>query len=217
HPGVIGIVAGRLRERYRKPVVVVGVDRAANVGKGSGRSQPGVNLGRAVQAAFEEGLLLAGGGHAMAAGLSVRPDTIPELREFLCARLQAEAEVAAAEDALEIDALVTTRACDRALWSDFQRLAPFGPGNPEPLFAAADVRVERPMALKGGHVRCTLTDGSGGKLKAVAWRVAETETGRALMGCAAGLHVAGRLKPDDWQGRAGVELEIDDVADPRRV
>lgn len=77
HPGVIGIVAGRLRERYRKPCLVIGVDRAANVGKGSGRSQPGVNLGQAVQAAFEEGLLLAGGGHAMAAGLSVRPEVIP--------------------------------------------------------------------------------------------------------------------------------------------
>ncbi|HEV2531574.1 single-stranded-DNA-specific exonuclease RecJ [Phenylobacterium sp.] len=217
HPGVIGIVAGRLRERYRKPVVVVGVDRAANVGKGSGRSQPGVNLGRAVQAAFEEGLLLAGGGHAMAAGLSVRPDTIPELREFLCARLKDEQDVAAAEDGLEIDALVTARACDRALWSDFQRMAPFGPGNPEPLFAAADVRIERPMAMKGGHVRCTLTDGSGGKLKAVAWRVGETEAGKRLMQEGGGVHVAGRLKPDDWQGRQGVELEIEDVADPRRV
>jgi single-stranded-DNA-specific exonuclease len=217
HPGVIGIVAGRLRERYRKPVMVIGVDRAANVGKGSGRSQPGVNLGRAVQAAFEEGLLLAGGGHAMAAGLSVRPDSIPELREFLCARLKDEQDVAAAEDGLEIDALVTTRACDRALWSDFQRMAPFGPGNPEPLFAAADVRIERPMAMKGGHVRCTLTDGSGGKLKAVAWRVGETEAGRRLMQEGGGVHVAGRLKPDDWQGRQGVELEIDDVADPRRV
>jgi len=217
HPGVIGIVAGRLRERYRKPVVVVGVDRAANVGKGSGRSQPGVNLGRAVQAAFEEGLLLAGGGHAMAAGLSVRPDTIPELREFLCARLKDEQDTAAAEDGLEIDALVTARACDRALWNDFQRMAPFGPGNPEPLFAAADVRVERPMAMKGGHVRCTLTDGSGGKLKAVAWRVGETEAGRRLMQEGGAVHVAGRLKPDDWQGRQGVELEIEDVADPRRV
>ena len=217
HPGVIGIVAGRLRERYRKPVVVVGVDRAANVGKGSGRSQPGVNLGRAVQAAFDEGLLLAGGGHAMAAGLSVRPDTIPELREFLCARLKDEAEVAAAEDGLEIDALVTTRACDRALWNDFQRMAPFGPGNPEPLFAAADVRVERPMAMKGGHVRCTLTDGSGGKLKAVAWRVGDTEAGARLMQEGGAIHVAGRLKPDDWQGRQGVQLEIEDVADPRRV
>lgn len=217
HPGVIGIVAGRLRERYRKPVIVVGVDRAANVGKGSGRSQPGVNLGRAVQAAYEEGLLLAGGGHAMAAGLSVRPDTIPELREFLCERLKAEQETAAAEDALEIDALVTTRACDRALWSDFQRLAPFGPGNPEPLFAAADVTVERPMALKGGHVRVTLTDRSGGRLKAVAWRSAESELGRRLLAGGGGLHVTGRLKPDDWQGRESVELEIEDAADPRRV
>lgn len=217
HPGVIGIVAGRLREKYRKPVVVVGIDRAANVGKGSGRSQPGVNLGRAVQAAYDEGLLLAGGGHAMAAGLSVRPDTIPELRAFLCERLAAETEVAAAEDALEIDALVTTRGADRALWQDFQRMAPFGPGNVEPSFALADVRVERPMALRGGHVRCTLTDGSGGKLKAVAWRVEGSEAGRRLMAEGGAVHVAGRLKPDDWLGRAGVEFEIEDVADPRRA
>ncbi|RAK61216.1 single-stranded-DNA-specific exonuclease RecJ [Phenylobacterium hankyongense] len=217
HPGVIGIVAGRLRERYRKPVIVVGVDRAANVGKGSGRSQPGVNLGRAVQAAFEEGLLLAGGGHAMAAGLSVRPDTIPELRAFLCERLAGETEAAAAVDGLDIDALVTTGGCDRALWQDFQRLAPFGPGNPEPVFAAADVRVERPMALRGGHVRCTLVDGSGGKLKAVAWRVEDSEIGRRLMTEGGAVHVVGRLKPDDWQGRSGVEFEIDDVADPRRA
>ena len=217
HPGVIGIVAGRLRERYRKPVVVVGVDRAANVGKGSGRSQPGVNLGRAVQAAYDEGLLLAGGGHAMAAGLSVRPDTIPELREFLCARLAVETAAASAADALELDAVVSTAACDRALWQDFQRLAPFGPGNPEPLFAAADVRIERPMALRGGHVRCTLVDRSGGKLKAVAWRVEDSELGRRLLQEGGAIHVAGRLKPDDWQGREGVQFEIEDAADPRRV
>jgi single-stranded-DNA-specific exonuclease len=217
HPGVIGIVAGRLRERYRKPVMVIGIDRAANVGKGSGRSQPGVNLGAAVQAAYEGGLLLAGGGHAMAAGLSVRPDTIPELRAFLCERLAGEQAQAAATDALEVDALITARGCDRGLWSDFQRLAPFGPGNPEPLFAAADVRVERPMALKGGHVRCTLTDGSGGKVKAVAWRMGETEAGRRLLTEGGAVHVVGRLKPDDWQGREGVEFEIEDVADPRRT
>jgi single-stranded-DNA-specific exonuclease len=215
HPGVIGIVAGRLRERYRKPVMVIGVDRAADVGKGSGRSQPGVNLGRAVQAAYEAGLLLSGGGHAMAAGLAVRPDTIPELRAFLCERMAAEAGIAAAEDALEIDALVTARGADRGLWTDFQRLAPFGPGNPEPSFAIADARIERPMALRGGHVRVTLTDGSGGKLKAVAWRAEDTETGRRLLQEGGAVHVAGRLKPDDWQGREGVELEIEDVADPR--
>jgi single-stranded-DNA-specific exonuclease len=176
-----------------------------------------VNLGRAVQAAFEEGLLLAGGGHAMAAGLSVRPDAIPELRAFLCERLAAETEAAAAVDGLDVDALVTTRGCDRALWQDFQRLAPFGPGNPEPLFAAADVRIERPMALKGGHVRCTLVDGSGGKLKAVAWRCGETELGKRLLVEGGAIHVVGRLKPDDWQGREGVEFEIEDAADPRRA
>jgi single-stranded-DNA-specific exonuclease len=217
HPGVIGIVAGRLRERYRKPTLVIGVDRAANVGKGSGRSQPGVNLGRAIQAAYDEGLLLAGGGHAMAAGLSVRPDTIPELREFLCQRLAGETEAATAADGLEVDAVVTTAGCDRGLWQDFQQLAPFGAGNPEPLFAIADVRIERPMALRGGHVRCTLVDRTGGKLKAVAWRVEDSEMGRRLLQEGGGIHVAGRLKPDDWQGREGVQFEIEDVADPRRV
>ena len=217
HPGVIGIVAGRLREKYRKPVVIVSIDRAANVGRGSGRSQPGVNLGRAVQAAYDAGLLLAGGGHAMAAGLSVRPDTIPELRAFLCEHLAAEAEIAAGEDGLDIDALVATAGCDRALWQDFQRMAPFGPGNVEPVFALADVRIERPMALKGGHIRCTLRDGSGGGLKAVAWRVEGTQTGQRLMVEGGAVHVVGRLKPDDWQGRHGVQFEIEDVADPRQA
>jgi len=217
HPGVIGIVASRLRERYRKPALVIGVDRAANIGKGSGRSQTGVNLGRAVQAAYDEGLLLAGGGHAMAAGLSVRPDTIPDLRAFLNQRLAEETQLATAQDGLDIDALVTTGGADRGLWRAFQALAPFGPGNPEPMFAAADVRIERPMALRGGHVRVTLTDGSGGRLKAVAWRAEDTEIGKRLMSEGGAVHVAGRLKPDDWQGRESVELEIEDVADPRRV
>lgn len=216
HPGVIGIVAGRLRERYRKPVVVIGVDRAANVGKGSGRSQPGVNLGRAIQAAFEQGMLLSGGGHAMAAGLSIRPDLIPDLRDFLNEALRAEQVDAAAADAVEIDALISTSAATRALLDDFQRLAPFGPGNPEPVFALAGVRAEYPMMLKGGHVRVTLTDESGARLKAVAWRAGETVLGQRLLEGGSGLHVVGKLRPDDWQGRNSVELEIEDAADPRR-
>lgn len=217
HPGVIGIVASRLRERYRKPALVIGVDRVGNVGKGSGRSQAGVNLGRAVQAAFDEGLLLAGGGHAMAAGLSIRPELIPDLRAFLNERMAEEAQAAAVADCLDIDALVTTGGCDRGLYQSFQNLAPFGPGNPEPMFAAANVRVERPMALRGGHVRVTLTDSSGGRLKAVAWRAEDTDLGRRLLSEAGAIHVAGKLRPDDWQGRESVELEIEDAADPRRV
>jgi single-stranded-DNA-specific exonuclease len=187
------------------------------VGKGSGRSQPGVNLGRAVQAAFDEGLLLAGGGHAMAAGLSIRPDLIPELRGFLNDYLKSEQAIAAADDRVEIDALVSAAGATRALYEDFQRLAPFGPGNPEPVFALAGVRVEQPMALKGGHLRCFLADESGGRLRAVAWRAAETPLGERILAGAGGLCVVGKLKPDDWNGRRGVELEIEDAADPRRA
>jgi single-stranded-DNA-specific exonuclease len=215
HPGVVGIAAGRLRERYRKPVIVIGIDRPADIGKGSGRSQPGVNLGRAIQSAFDDGLLLAGGGHAMAAGLTVRPSAIPELRAYLAEKLAGEMIDAAAQDAVEIDALIGPGGATRALWSDFQRLAPFGPGNPEPLFAIPDARIERPIAMRGGHVRATLIDSSGQRLKAVAWRAGETEMGQRLLAGGGGLHLAGKLKPDDWQGREGVELEIEDAADPR--
>ncbi len=214
HPGVIGIVAGRLRERWRRPVVVIGIDQAAGVGKGSGRSQPGVNLGAAIGAAFGAGLLLSGGGHAMAAGLSIRSAALADFTAFLTERLAHESAAATAADALEVDALVTTAGADRGLWEAFQQLAPFGPGAPEPAVALADVRVDYAAAMRGGHVRCTLSDGSGAKLRAVAWRCEDAPLGRALLAGGA-LHVVGRLKPDDWQGRQGVQLEIDDAADPR--
>jgi single-stranded-DNA-specific exonuclease len=214
HPGVIGIVAGRLRERYRKPVVVIGIDRAANVGKGSGRSQPGVNLGRAIQAAFEAGLLMSGGGHAMAAGLSIRPDAIPEFRAFLEERLAGEMEAVGVE-AVEIDALVQPRAANRALLDDFQRLAPFGPGNPEPMFALTQVRPERVSALKGGHVRLDLVGPTGDRIKAISWRSAETPLGQRLLAGGGALDIVGKLKPDDYMGRNGVQIEIEDAHDSR--
>jgi single-stranded-DNA-specific exonuclease len=144
----------------------------------------------------------------------VRPAAIPELRAFLCKRLAAEADAAAAEDGLEIDALVTARGADRALNDDFQRLTPFGPGNPEPVFAIADAMVDQVVPVRGGHVRCQLRDGAGGRLRAVAWRCEETALGKALM-AGGRLHLVGRLRPDDWQGRGGVEFEIEDAADPR--
>jgi single-stranded-DNA-specific exonuclease len=210
HPGVIGIVAGRLRERYRKPVVVIGIDRAADIGRGSGRSSPGVNLGAAVQGAFEAGLLLAGGGHAMAAGLTLRPAAIPELRAFLIERLAGE--VALVDDALDVDALISPAAATPDLLAEFQRLAPFGPGNPEPCLALAGVRAERAGVVRGGHVRCVLGPG----LKAIAWRAEETAMGRRLLAGGV-LHLVGRLKSDDWNGRSGVQFEIEDAADPRQV
>jgi single-stranded-DNA-specific exonuclease len=214
HPGVVGIVAGRLRERYRRPAIVIAVDPVTGIGKGSGRSQPGVNLGAAIQAAYAAGLLMAGGGHAMAAGLTVAKDGVPELRAFLTAHLAQETALALAEDALEIDALTTPAGADRALWSDFQRLAPFGPGAPEPIFALADVRIEEARVVRGGHVSCRLA-GQGGRLKAIAWRAEDTPLGQRLLEAAGAVHVAGKLKPDDWGGREGVQFEIEDLADPR--
>ena len=215
HPGVVGIVAGRLRERWRKPVIVIGVDAVAGVGKGSGRSQPGMNLGRAVQAAWREGLLLAGGGHAMAAGLTLRPDGIDALRDFLNAAMADEQVDAEAMDWVEVDALIEPGAASRALFEDFERLAPFGPANPEPLFALHGVQAREPVQMNGGHVRCRLVGADGASVKAIAWRCADLPTGRALLAGQGGLSVAGRLKADDWNGRKGVQFEIEDIADPR--
>jgi single-stranded-DNA-specific exonuclease len=217
HPGVVGIVAGRLRERWRKPVIVVGLDPVTGLGKGSGRSQPGMNLGRAVQAAWETGLLLAGGGHAMAAGLTLEGGRLAELTAFLAERLSGEREDAVAMDVLEIDALIDPAAARRDLFDSFERLAPFGPANPEPVFALGGVQAREAVQMSGGHVRCRLVGPDGASVRAVAWRCADLPIGRALLSGQGGLNVVGRLKADDWNGRRGVQLEIEDVADPRRI
>lgn len=215
HPGVVGIVAGRLRERWRKPVVVIGLDPVTGIGKGSGRSQPGMNLGKAVQAAWEQGLLLAGGGHAMAAGLTVRGDGVDALRAFLVDRLTDEHEAAIEQDRVDIDVLIDPRAATRELFEAFERLAPFGPANPEPMFALHGVQAREPVAMNGGHVRCRLVGPDGASVRAIAWRCADLPLGETLLSGQGGLSVAGRLKADDWNGRRGVQFEIDDVADPR--
>jgi single-stranded-DNA-specific exonuclease len=217
HPGVIGVVAGRLRERWRKPVIVIGLDAVNNVGKGSGRSQPGMDLGRAVQAAWDAGVVLAGGGHPMAAGLTVAADRVGELSAFLNERLRDSRADAVELDALEVDALVEPRAVDRALFDGFQRLTPHGPGNPEPMFALEGVVAREPAPMGQGHVRCRLTGPDGAAVRAVAWRCADLPLGRALLAGQGGLMVAGRLRADDWNGRRGVQFEIEDAADPRAV
>jgi single-stranded-DNA-specific exonuclease len=217
HPGVVGIVAGRLRERWRKPVIVVGLDPITGLGKGSGRSQPGMNLGRAIQAAWEAGILLAGGGHAMAAGLTMDGARLAELTAFLNARLADERVEAVAMDALDIDALIDPGAATRALFESFEQLAPFGPANPEPVFALNGVQAREPVQMNGGHVRCRLVGPDGASVRAIAWRCADLPIGQALLSGQGGLNVVGRLKADDWNGRRGVQFEIEDAADPRRV
>ncbi|WP_426023269.1 single-stranded-DNA-specific exonuclease RecJ [Brevundimonas sp. PWP3-1b1] len=217
HPGVVGIVAGRLRERWRKPVIVIGVDPVTGLGKGSGRSQPGMNLGRAIQAAWESGILMAGGGHAMAAGLTMDSARVAELKAFLNERLASERVEAVAQDVLEIDALIDPGAATRELFESFEQLAPFGPANPEPSFALTGVQAREPVAMNGGHVRCRLVGADGASVKAIAWRCADLPSGQALLSGQGGLNIVGRLKADDWNGRRGVQFEIEDVADPRMI
>ncbi|ESQ94271.1 single-stranded-DNA-specific exonuclease RecJ [Asticcacaulis benevestitus] len=212
HPGVIGIVAGRLRERWHKPVVIIGIDPVSGMGKGSGRSQAGVNLGEAIGAAFEAGILLSGGGHAMAAGLSVEKDRIGNLRTFINDYVTSHVSEADQIGSVEVDAILSVRAASRAMYDKFALLAPYGQGNPEPLLAFARVRIGYSQVMKGGHVRFELSDDSGGKLKGIVWRAEGTAIGDALLRPTGFVHVLGRLKADDYKGRDGVQLEIEDIA-----
>ncbi|GGZ38063.1 single-stranded-DNA-specific exonuclease RecJ [Asticcacaulis endophyticus] len=215
HPGVIGIVAGRLRERWRKPVIVIGIDPISGIGKGSGRSQPGINLGHAVGAAFEAGIAISGGGHAMAAGLSVMRDRIDELRSFLNAQVRQQVGNEAVRERLEIDAALSCAGATRDLLEQFEIMAPFGQGNPEPVFAFSHMLVSYATVMKGGHIRVQLDDDRGHRIKAIAWRAEDTAIGEMLLRPPGRVHVAGRLKADDYMGRKGVQLEIEDVAQVR--
>lgn len=213
HPGVVGIVAGRLKDRYKKPAICIGIDDDG-VGHGSGRSVKGVNLGGAITAAKDAGLLISGGGHAMAAGLRIKRENIPELQAFLDKALLAEAQVALAAPKLSIDGLASPASFTPALANEFMKLEPFGPGNPEPIFAIPHARITDRRDLRGGHVKVTVADDQGKRLQAIAFRCGDGPL-NALLQPGGVLHLAGHLSRNEWQGRVSAELQILDVADPR--
>lgn len=211
HPGVIGIVASRLKEKYERPCFVIALDGKGE-GKGSGRSIPGVDLGRAVTGALEAGLLVNGGGHAMAAGLTVAEDKLDGLRQFLSKRVADDVLAASEIRLLKVDGALTTKAASREMFDLLEQAGPYGAGNAEPRFAVPRVRIVRADRVGQNHVRCVLAGDEGGRLKGIAFRAADTELGEALLNCGgATFHVAGRLRADDWQGREGVQLQIDDA------
>ncbi|MFA7639802.1 MAG: single-stranded-DNA-specific exonuclease RecJ, partial [Parvibaculum sp.] len=215
HPGVIGIVASRLKDRYERPSLVIALDEKGE-GKGSGRSLTGVDLGRAVTAALEAGLLINGGGHAMAAGLTLREEKIEALGAFLSKRLADDVAIASEARALKLDGAIAARGATRDLYELVQQAGPYGAGNPEPRFAVPSVRVVRADIVGNAHVRCILAGEDGGRLKGIAFRAAESPLGAVLMDKGAGLlHIAGRLSADDWQGRREVQLTIEDAVPTR--
>jgi single-stranded-DNA-specific exonuclease len=212
HPGVIGIVAGRLRERFDLPCCVVSL--ADGIGKGSGRSIPGVGLGPAVIAAHQAGHLVNGGGHEMAAGFTVEAAKLESLREFLADHIGRQLGGAVPQPALSLDAALAPAGATLALLEALDRLAPFGAGNPRPRFAIPQARIVKADVVGTDHVRCIVSGGDGAsRLKAIAFRAAGSPLGNALLNTrGAPLHLAGTLRLDEWQGRREAQLHIDDAA-----
>lgn len=213
HPGVIGIVAGRIKEKAGRPAVVIALDEAG-VGKGSGRSISGADLGAAVLAAKDSGLLIAGGGHAMAAGLTVAADRIDALADFLDDRLSAHVAKARDDRALLIDAVLAPTGVNPDFVAAIEQGGPYGAGWPAPLIAAGPMRVIKADIVGNGHLRAIMAGEDGRSVKTVAFRKAETELGQAILGAPRDrrLWVAGKAKIDDWGPRPAAELHLEDAA-----
>jgi single-stranded-DNA-specific exonuclease len=216
HPGVIGIVASRLKERHNLPALVVALDPETGLGKGSGRSVPGVDLGSAVIAARQAGLLVNGGGHPMAAGLTVEAARLEALRAFLEERLGAALAAADYRASLGFDGAVQPSAATAELVRALEACGPFGTGNPEPCFAVPAARIAHAAEVGKGHVRCVLTGSDGGRLKGIAFRALDGPLGPVLLRAGGTpIHVAGKLRLDSWAGPNAVQLVIEDAAPAR--
>jgi single-stranded-DNA-specific exonuclease len=212
HPGVIGIVAGRLKDRYQRPVCVVALGENG-IGKGSGRSVAGLHLGNAIIAAREAGIIERGGGHAMAAGFEVAEDRLAELAAFIATRFTGDLNGNPLVPLLQIDGVLQPRAATPDFVTLLERIGPFGSGNPEPRFVLPDARIAFADVVGTSHVRCQIQGADGTRIKAIAFRVAEEPLGQTLLRSrGATLHLAGNLRTDRWQGREEVQFQIEDAA-----
>ncbi len=215
HPGVIGIVAGRIKEKTGKPTLVIALDAdEAGNGKGSGRSIAGVDLGAAIIAAREHGLLVAGGGHAMAAGLTVAPGQLDALGEWLDERLGAAVTGAMANQAMLLDLAVAPGGLTPRLVEELESAGPYGMGWPGPRVAVGPVRLVKADLVGTDHVRLIVRGEDGASFKAIAFRAAGSEMGQVLLNAThhRRLWLAGRAKIDDWASRPQAELHVDDAA-----
>lgn len=213
HPGVLGLVATKLRDRFDRPAIAIGLKDGA--GKGSGRSVRGFDLGAAVIAARQAGLLVNGGGHAMAAGLTVREDCIDDLRDFLAQRARSANLVGRGRGGLRLDGALAVGGANTELVSLLEQAGPYGAGNPEPRFAISHAQIVKADIVGENHVRCILTGGGGGRLKCIAFNQADRDLGQFLLGAPrTPLHLAGYLRADHWRGREEAQLIIEDAALP---
>ncbi len=211
HIGVIGIVAGRLKDRFDLPAVVIGMD--GDIGKGSARSISGVDIGAAVTAAHQAGLLINGGGHKMAAGLTIARDKLPLFEDFLRERLTPQVAAAHRDAALMLDGVLTAGAATVELLELLERAGPYGAGNPTPRFAFSGLKVGFADIVGADHVRATFEGADGKRVKGIAFKSVATGLGQMLLnGVGQRFHVAGTLKRNFWNGRTSVDLIIEDAA-----
>ena len=213
HPGVVGIVASRLKERFGRPALVIALDEDGQ-GKGSGRSISGVDLGAAILAAKDNGLLVAGGGHAMAAGVTVAPDGIEPLRLFLHERLAETIERARDGRSLLLDALVAPGGVAASLCDALDEAGPYGAGWPAPRIAAGPARLLKVSVVGNGHVRAIAAGDDGKSFKLIAFRAADSALGQALLSAAPDQRfwLAGTIKRDEWNGGNAAEMHLEDAA-----
>jgi len=216
HPGVVGLIASRLKDRFERPAFAIALN-ADGTGTGSGRSMPGVDLGSAVLQALETGLIVKGGGHAMAAGITIRSGQLGAFRAYLADALSVDVAIARAATALKIDAALTARGASIDLVKDLERAGPYGSGNPGPVIAFPAHRAKFAQVVgKGGHVSFALVSEDGARLKAIAFRAASTAIGDALLrGNEGAFHFAGSLGIDHYQGREQVQFRLTDLAKPK--
>ena len=214
HPGVIGIVAGRIKEKTGKPSIVIALDTESGEGKGSGRSISGVDLGAAIIGAREAELLVAGGGHAMAAGLTIKETNLAQFTDWLEERLEGPVSRASASKILKLDLSVAPGGLTPDLVETLEKAGPFGVGWPGPRVAVGPVRLVKADIVGQDHVRLIAAGEDGRSLKAIAFRQAESELGQTLLHGAKGrkLWLAGRAKIDDWGARPAAELHLEDAA-----
>lgn len=211
HPGIVGIIAGRLREKFGRPAFAIALQ--GDGGTGSGRSVLGVDLGRAVRAAVDGGVLIKGGGHAMAAGVTLGPGGVAAFRTFIEAELAVAAAEARAAEALLVDATLTAAGAAPDLVADLDRAGPYGSGSPEPVFALPAHRLVDVAVVGKGHVRLRVQSGDGASLDGIAFRVAEEPLGRSLLAARGEqMHLVGTLALDRYGGRERVQLRLLDAA-----
>ena len=214
HPGVLGLVAARLKERFHLPSIALGFAKGSDEASGSGRSIAGVDLGSAIRAAMEAGIIERGGGHAMAAGLTVQRHRLGALRAFLEDRLGDAVRAARRDISVSIDGALSARAATLPLVELLERAGPFGAGNPSPVFAFPAHRIDYADGAGADHVRCSLVSDDGARLKAIAFRAMTAPLGERLLSeRRQPLHVAGRLCIDDYNGARQVQLMIEDAAE----